>query len=278
MLTPIDRGIRWTLLLRGAGLSAGAVALYFGGARLLALLPGEPLATTLRPIAVGLSALAYVVVAFDYVALVGACAERYPGREHRAALQAGTVAGTLVAKTIMLVLWAALSRWPLSIACMLLFALTQILAVNDLCLRETAGGSGPAGAAARWLRAILLFPNRLFAGVAQRTILPLDLDIPPGLSPRELFHRARGIPMATVHDMVVFVPLYREIGIVEFGVGVLVGNWLVSSLLILRPAPVIRTLRHPVPAVGTSLFLLVLAGMCGARCAQILFATFAAHR
>ncbi|MEO5726354.1 MAG: hypothetical protein ABI134_30035 [Byssovorax sp.] len=278
METRIDKRISWPLPISGALLAAGASGLYWGVARLLALLPGEPLGLELRPLKLGLSALAYVVFAHDYAALFAAHRDRYEGHDHRAALQAGAQTGTLMLKIIMMVLWYALSQAPLLIGLMLLFAVTQLLAVAQLSVAEAAGAPGRTGAAARLFRALLVVPNRLIAPLTRQTIHPLDLGIEAGLSPRALFHRARAMPRLTMHDMVVFVPLYRELGIVEFGVGALLGNLVVNALMLVRPAPVLRALRHPASAVVRCALFLALAGTCGVRLVDVVRAALVAQR
>ena len=81
-----------------------------------------------------------------------------------------------------------------------------------------------------------------------------------------------------MHDMVAFVPLYRELGIVEFGVGALLGNLVVNSLVLGRPGPVLRALRHPVWAVVSCALFLVLAGIAGVRFAFVVRAVLVAQR
>jgi len=261
----VDKASLGAPLAGGLLLAAVAVAVYWGVAWSLTLLPGEPLALGLRPLWVGLALVAYVVFAYDYVALFATYRDAYPGVRHRAALLAGAQVGTLTFKVLMMVIWFALSQALPLIGLMLLFASTQLLKVAEFSVADAEQMPAPVRGPARMLRALVAAPNRLLAPLTRGGVRPLDRDIAGGLTPRGLFERARRIPMSTIHDMAAFVPFYREISIVEFGVGVLLGNLLVSGLVLVWPGRTVAVLRHPVAAVLGCAGFLALVGVCGAR-------------
>lgn len=155
MGTTVDKASVGPLLGRGSLLAAVAIAVYWGVAWSLTLLPGEPLALGLRPLWVGLALLAYVVFAYDYVALFATYRDAYPGVRHRTALLAGAQVGTLTFKVLMMVIWFALSQALPLIGLMLLFASTQLLKVAEFSVADAEQ--------MRMLRALVAAPNRLLA-------------------------------------------------------------------------------------------------------------------
>ena len=242
--------IPWPLLGRGVLFVAVAVAIYWGAALLLALLPGRPLGLRLHPAQVGLSALAYVVFATDYVASFASYQQSYQSRTQREALLAGVQTGTLTLKLMMMVIWYVLFQMPLLVGLMLFFAIAQLLKVAELRVSEAADWPPPARGVARVFQVLVNVPNRLFLPLTRRTVHPPHQHIESQLTTRALFDRARAIPRLTMHDMLAFIPFYHELSIVEFGVGALLGNLLVSALVVVWPARTTYLLRHPATAIG----------------------------
>jgi hypothetical protein len=241
------------------------VTIYWGTAGLLALLPGRPLGLRLHPAQVGLSALAYVVFATDYVASFASYQQSYQSRTQREALLAGVQTGTLTLKLMMMVIWYVLFQMPLLVGLMLLFAIAQLLKVAEFRVSEAADWPPPARGVARVFQVLVIVPNRLFLPLTRRTVHPPDPHIESKLTTRALFDRAREIPRLTMHDMLAFIPFYRELSIVEFGVGALLGNLLVSALVVVWPARTTYLLRHPATAIGICAGFLALTVLCGVR-------------
>lgn len=221
---------------------------------------------SLRPAAIALAGLLYAVFAHDHARLLARWFSAYPAAHERQAIAGGALLGSLRVKLLTLGLWAALAGVAGLRALMLAYAFAVLVWV---AARRLAGlprrPAGPWGWLAVGLAGVLGPLDRGLAPLTGRVLRSPDLSPSEGLTPAVLRARAAGFPLASVHDMVGFVALHRELGVAEFAIGALLAGHVVRECTRLWPTATLAVIHDPRVALTSCLVFVALAGVCLVR-------------
>lgn len=209
----------------------------------------------------------YLKTSVDFAIFIGNLMAQFRGVKNRIMIEIGTALGNALGTMMILGIWNLFKEIDWLLSLMILWAALVLFQLAEDGLEhflENQSGFPQNIRKIVGIYALILDKVNSVTGLILKKVMPnLSMSAPKSLSLTQLIFFSFSIPFILgLDDFAGYVPLFSEVNVFGFALGVIVGHMVLNIFLFISPTKTIKLVKNPLIALLGS-FAFVLLGIWG---------------